>query len=120
VFVEADFSNVKLMGQGVQLYEPVVITLHIVMNELDAGHGTLDQNVNIFNLKNSVYLAMEKKYPTGGGMLVRTSEGPDYGHNNVYVFRQMYTCTFVDGAGKDPIGGITVPPPITFNITNTI
>ena len=120
VFVEFDFSTIQLLGQGYQLYDPTIITLHIVMQELDAGSGLLDQNTNFITLRNNIFLALEKKYVAQSGLLIRTSEAPDYGHNNLYVFKQTYTTTFVDAIGKDPINGVTLQPPINFNITNTI
>jgi len=120
VFVDFDFSEVKQMGQGYQLYEPVRVTLHIVCQQLDSGDGYLDQNSIIIPLKNSIFLAVQKKYPTRGGMMVRTSETADYGHNNLYVWKQIYTTTLVDHIGRDPINGVTLQPPISFNISNTL
>ena len=119
VFVEFDFSQVKQMGQDYQLYEPVIVRLHIVMNEHDSQDGFLDENLNIINLKNSIFLQMQRFRPTQGGELIRTSEMADYGHTNLYVWKQEYTTTLVDKIEVDPIGGITKQPPQTFNITTT-
>ena len=119
-FVEFDFSQVKQLGQDYQLYEPVIVRVHIVMNELDAQNGYLDQNLNIIGLKNEVLLKLQRFRPTQGGELIRTSEMPDYGHTNLYVWKQEYTTTFVDKIAKDPIGGIEKAPPQVFDITNTI
>ena len=117
-FVEFDLSQVKQLGQDYQLYEPVIVRVHIVMNELDAQNGYLDQNLNIIALKNEVLLKLQRFRPTQGSELIRTSEMPDYGHTNLYVWKQEYTTTFVDKIAKDPIGGIVKYAPQSFSFFN--
>lgn len=117
VFVEFDFSDVRQLGAGYQMYE-VRTKLHIVDVQADAGDGTLDQNLQIFDIKSNVFLKMQKFKPTQGSEMVRISEVPDYSHGNLYVWQQEYANTLVAQEGKDVIGGQTKAPPQTFDFTN--
>lgn len=116
VFVEFDFSQIEQLGSGYQMYQVQTI-LHIVDVQADSGTGTLDQNLNIFDIKSDVFLKVQKYKPTQGSLMIRTSEVPDYSHNNLYVWKQTYINTLVANEGKDVIGGLTKPPPQTFDTT---
>jgi len=118
VFIELDLSSIKQMGAGYQMIEPLPVTVHIVMQELDSGTGTLDQNLNIFDLKDEVLLALQTFRPYQGGQMFRESEYPDYGHQNLYVYKQVYVTTYVDPVPKDIIRGIEVAPPIVIETVN--
>lgn len=112
VFIELDLSSIKQMGGGYQLIEPLPVTVHIVVQELDSGTGTLDQNYNIFDVKDEVLLALQTFRPYQGGQMFRESEYQDYTHQNMYVYKQVYITTYVDPVPKDIIRGIeaTTPP----------
>ncbi len=112
VFYDVDITNIKQMGAGYQMIEPLILNVHIVMQQLDAQDGSLDQNLDIFALKNEVFLALQKFRPYQSGELIRISEEPSYGHKNMYVYKQTYQTAYVDKVGKDVIRGIetTVPP----------
>ena len=118
VFIEFDFSDVRQLGAGYQMYE-VRTKLHIVDLQADAADGTLDQNLQIFDIKNDVFLKVQKFKPTKGSEMVRVSEIPDYSHNNLYIWQQEYVNTLVANEGKDVIGGLTKEAPQEFNFQTT-
>lgn len=101
----------KQLGGGYQLYEPLLVRCHIGMNELDATDGTLDQNLNIFDLKNKVYKALQKFEPTGASVFIRTSEQQDYQHTNIYVWQMDFTTTWIDQNRTEPLSPTVSTPP---------
>lgn len=120
VFIELDLSNIKQLGAGYQMFEPLPVIIHIVMQQLDSQDGGLDENTDIFTLRNEVLLALQKFKPYQGSEMCRTAEEPDYDHKNMYVFRQTYITTYVDPVPKDIIRGQVFAPPVTIETTNEI
>lgn len=127
VFIEmASPITIEQMGDGYQLYN-IVIRLHIVhefYNSID-GNGIEEQDLSIFDLKDAVYIGMQKYEPNGAVQFVRTSETQDYEHTNVYHMIQEYTTNYVDNTREEPVGFIDInDPPIvdttlSFNINPT-
>lgn len=101
----------KQLGNGVQIAEPLTIRVRLAMNELDAGNGAMDENTNIFDLKDRLFLALQDFEPNGAGKFVRSSEEQDFDHNNMYVYAMEFTTTFIDPLSKRPRGGISKPAP---------
>lgn len=119
VFVEFDSPNEpKQLGVGFQIYEPLYVKLHLVVNELDSADGNLDQNLNIFDLKDSLYTIMQKFNPDKASIFIRSSEEQDYDHDNIYVWKQTYTTTYIDGLMEEPINFVYNSPEDT-NLTIT-
>lgn len=122
VFVE--FENVnepKQLGAGFQIYEPLYVKLHLGVNELDSSDGNLDQNLNIFDLKDKLYKAMQKFEPNKASIFIRSSEEQDYDHTNIYVWKQTYRTTYIDGLMEEPQNPTyTTPEDTDLTITKTI
>lgn len=117
VFIEfINEQQPKQLGAGYQLYEPLVVRCHIGMNELDAADGTLDQNLNIFDLKDKVYKALQKFEPTGASVFIRTSEQQDYNHGNIYIWQMDFTTTWLDANRTEPLNPTFTEPPTDLEI----
>jgi len=117
VFIEfPNDQNLQQLGAGYQIYNPLTIAIHIGHNQLDAADGTIEQNLNIFDVKQAVYAALQKFTPTGASQFIRTSETQDYAHTNVYHFIQTYTTTYIDKQQTEPIGGVNSPAPLTLDL----
>jgi hypothetical protein len=94
----------------------VIWRIHIGMQELDAGDGTMEQNLDVFSLyRDTVVAALSNFKPTACGLLFRVAEQPDFNHTNIYVYTVEFKCGFIDSKGSkyDPGGGnyiYTTPP----------
>ncbi len=122
-FVTAD-TNTLVGGEGVQLYDPLYINIHIAYWQMDASgdivnDGTFEQNLDVFDFKQTVYRTLQKFKTTKGVSMVRVSEKQDYEHAGVYHFIQSYLTNWVDELMQEPVdGGETIPPlALQLNVT---
>lgn len=121
VFVEfVNEQEPKQLGEGVQLFEPLLVKLHLGVNELDSADGNLDQNLQIFTLKDSLFKAMNKFEPDKASVFIRVAEAQDYDHTNIYVFTQTYKTTWVDFNREEPLNPTYTTPITDLTITKTI
>lgn len=118
VFVEfLNLENIKQLGLGYQLYDDLIVRLHTIHQQLDAGDGTLDRNIAVLTLKQSIFAKMNKFEPTQATQFARFSEGQDTSHTNLYHHMQDYRTNWVDVAAKQPATTVTKSPPTTLEIT---
>lgn len=113
------------LGNGCQIYNPLNIRLHYIHQFFDAQDGTQDQDLIILDIAEAVYDAFQDwmpdtitvndvVYQVPVGVMVRTSEEQeDENYGNIYVFKQNYTTTWVDGLKNRPEGGYLSDPNIT-------
>ena len=120
VFVEFDNANQpNYIGGGVQIYEPLIVRFYIAMEQFDSGTGTLDENLDIFALKNKIYLAFQNWHTEGSGTFNRTAENQDYNHNNMYIWQMEFTTSYIDQFAVEPRNGILKQPPTELDLTVT-
>jgi hypothetical protein len=98
-------EEILQLGNGVQLYDPLDIRIHILQDELDAGNGEMEQNLNVFALKQRVYAALQEFEPNGACAFVRVNEEQDYDHTNLYHYIQTYRTNYVDDSMNRPVNG---------------
>jgi len=110
----------RSIGNGVQIYEPLVVRLHIGMEQLDSGTGTMNQNLDIFTLKNKFYLALQNWHTEGSGTFDRTGERQDFEHNNLYIWQMEFTTSYIDSIAIEPRGRIVKPPTTDLDLTGEI
>lgn len=99
-FSTATINNL-MGGDGVQMYDPLILEIHILYWQMNAGgdtftDGTFEQNLEVFDFKNRVYATLQAFKTSKGSPLNRTSEELDYSHAGVYHFIQRYATTWVD------------------------
>ena len=117
VFVEfVAPSEVLQMGDGAQIFDPLIVRLHIIhefLNNIDDTNGMLEQDLAILDLKQWVYFNFQHYTPNNAVAFVRVAETIDYNHNNVVEFIQDYKTNLIDASHSDEaIGTINVPPAI--------
>jgi len=120
IFIEFVTNEIIVLGQGIESFDPLDIKVHIIDDMLDAGDGTQEQNLRIFDFKQQVYQLLKKFEPTGCTTLFRLSETQDYDHDNLYHYIQTYRTSYIDSAMQLPVGLITYYPPVHDTIAFTI
>lgn len=118
VFLEV-VNDVKYnqLGEGYQSAD-VGWRIHLVHEFYDAQDGTFEQDLPVFDLRDSIVTLLSLYEPTGCGPLVRTSETQDYEHDNIYHFIIDFVCNFTDSKGsKDDQGKyVEKTPPIDLQL----
>lgn len=74
--------------------------IHIAHDYLDAGDGTFEQDLPVFDLRDSIIANITGFRPTGCGALTSVSETQDFEHRNVYHFIVDFICNFTDSIGS--------------------
>lgn len=102
------------LGQGFQSAD-VGWKIHLIHEFYDAGDGTMEQDLVVFDLRDAIVALLSLYEPTACGPLVRTSEGQDYEHTNLYHYVIDFICNFTDSKGSpwDPAAGKyinSIPP----------
>lgn len=114
-FIETDLGKAALMGLGITLYKEVKIIFHIVDWQVDAGDGTLDQNLEVFTWRDLLKTNMELFFPLHCGAMVTINEEQDYNHTGVYHYIITFKTSFSDLQGSvlnpDQQTVILTPPP---------
>ena len=121
VFIEfVNAQQIVDIGGGVQQYDPLEINLHIIHQFMDASDGTLEQNLDIFDLKQLVYAALQTWHCQGSGPFTRISEEQDYDHPHIYHFIQTFRTSYVDSSQAIPIGGYDIDPTLDLVLTPVV
>jgi hypothetical protein len=96
VFLEV-INNVLYdeLGYGVQSAD-VGWRIHVIDEFYDAQDGTFEQDLQIFDLRDQLVALLSLFEPTACGPLVRTAEGQDYDHDNLYHYTIDFICNFTD------------------------
>jgi hypothetical protein len=120
IFLEIESpTDIKQLGNGVQLYD-FNFRLHLIDKMVDAGDGTLDQNLEIFDIKQLVFQTIQGQAPDKFGQFCRIQEEQDQDHKNLYHFIQEYATNYTDFTMNDPIGGILTVPPTALDLTGVV
>jgi hypothetical protein len=94
-FVEID--NIKEFNLSQKLTGvDIKITIHIAHNELDATDGTLDQNLNIFSIRDKVHKFFLNLHLPNCGPILYNNENQQYNHTNLYHYVNSYNCHWID------------------------
>jgi len=99
-FVELNLGPAAAMGRGVTLYRDVKIMLHIVDWQVDAGDGTLDQNLQVITWRDLLKTNMERFFPQHCGAMTTLSEEQDYAHTGVYHYIITFRTSLSDLQGS--------------------
>lgn len=78
----------------------LVFRIHLQHWFTDAGDGTFDQDLGIFDLRDEIIALLSDYRPTACGNMCLTSEGQDYDHDNIYVYILEFTTGFIDSKGS--------------------
>lgn len=123
VFVEfVPPTDIQQLGDGAQIYDPLIVRLHIVhefLNNISDTNGMMEQDLDILELKESVFATMQRFTPNMAVAFVRVSETMDYNHNNVVEFIQDYKTNLIDDSRSDDKINVPSSAPITLIPTYT-
>ncbi len=109
IFVElVNSQEIRQLGDGLQMYDPLFIRLHICHWQLDAGEEGMEQNLDAIDFKQDVFEVMDGFEPSGATAFVRSTEEMDYQHKGVYHAIQDYKTTYVDTSRQKSTDGITI------------
>lgn len=112
VFIEFVSSDIMQLGEGRQLYDPLIFRLHILDWQMDSGDGNFEQNLTVYDLKQKLYAVVQKFQPglsdenCPAGSCIRISETQDYSHAGLYHYVQEYKTTLVDVVMAEPVNGL--------------
>lgn len=75
--------------------------IHIAHQQLDAGDGTMDQNLDVIDVRDKVMTAMMVKFrPSNCGNMFLVDEDQDTNHTNLYHYVIEFKCGFLDTKGS--------------------
>lgn len=102
------------------------IKFHLVAEQLDAGDGTMDQNLQFITYRDLLMQKINGFVPAYCGALSSTNEYFDYEHNNVYHLCVEMNAAFVDVKGsptedwvaKEPDTGVDITAEYVINLDN--
>ena len=103
VFFEMSNTKVNQLGCNEQEYECDLI-VHIVDKQYNNTDITqfIDSNVDIFDLSNEVFNALQQFKPSKTNFLIRENEEQDFDFDNLYHLKQTYKLvTMMDKLNSD-------------------
>ncbi len=101
LFIEIRQYNTENLGRNINTTD-LSIRMHIVMTELDAGNGTLDQNLNIFQIRDTLNKLIINYTPPTCSAISYTNEFQEYKHTNLYHYVSYYKCHYFDYTAFNP------------------
>ncbi len=104
VFIDFPFIEWAQMGKGTQ-NSVLTIRIHICFESFQTAEN--EEDLDIFDLREEVYLALQDFKPTSAGKLMRISEQTDTKHSNIYHWIMDYNTSYQDVVAQFPRGGIT-------------
>lgn len=106
IYVEMLPQEWNMLSAGVSQCD-IVWKIHICHQQFDSMDGFFDQNLDVFDLRDSVKTALMLFKPTNCGSWIASGEEQDYSHTNIYHYILEFTCCFIDtkGSGFDPTNG---------------
>ena len=120
VFIEVQApASIMTLGDGVQLYDPFDVVIHIVSWKLNATEGDLDENLSVFDIENEVYKVLHKRKATKSGTFVRLTLSVDSNHFGLYHMTAVYRSTLVDDSWKLANEGEEMNAPVSGEISLT-
>jgi hypothetical protein len=118
--IENPNTGLQTLGRDNVTVSEITWRLSIVHEQLDAMDGTLDQNLDVFDYRDLVKVAMTSFAPKNCSLWQYSEESQDYAHNNIYVYGISFKCSYVDTKGSplDPDSDqyITFEPPIALDL----
>lgn len=115
-------ATYEVIGQGYRDTD-LSIRIHLVHEFMDAGDGTFDQDLVIFDLRDQIIVLLTKFTPSGCGPMNCMVESQSYTHTNIYEYILDFVCNFTDAKGSPLDTGRTVytqsSPPTALDVEVT-
>lgn len=119
-------GDIMQLGENVQMYDPFEFELHILDWQIDAGDGTFEQNLKVYDLVKKIQKAVQKFQPglkseeDLAGCCVRVAEYEDNDHNGLTHFVIKYRTTFIDNSNQEPVDGLDARSDLSATIELTV
>jgi hypothetical protein len=94
-YVELETIDNHQLLEGYQGYD-ININIHIISEELDAGDGTIDDQISIYALRDNVVRIFSLYNANQGGFMQKINEYQDYDHTNLYHYVVQYKMHYID------------------------
>lgn len=108
--------EIQQIGIGVRIYDPLYLRLHLLHRLEDAMDGTFEQNLEVFDLKQKIYLALQKSENSKAVALITQSEEQDYSHTNIYHFIMTFMTNYVEDSRQEPFPGTQSISPVQLDL----
>lgn len=95
LYIEIKNQNTINLGRNINRMD-LSIRFHIVMVQLDAGDGSMDQNLAIFYLRDLINKTYVNFTPTNCSIISDLIEYQDYKHTNLYHYIISMKCHWTD------------------------
>lgn len=99
------------------------INIHLI-HEYYNQDGTFEQDLAVFDLRDSIVRLLSQYKPTACGLMVKVSEQQDYDHDNLYHYIIGFVTNFTDSTSSpyDPAAGkyIDSEPPTALQLDVTM
>ncbi len=99
VFIDFPDINWAQRGNGTQTTD-LTIRFYICFESFHTSEN--EEDLDVFTLRDSVYLALQDFKPTSAGKLMRTREETDPRHTNVYVWIMDFVSSYQDTVAQNP------------------
>lgn len=111
-----------LIGIGFSASD-IIFSIHIIHELYDSQDGTMDQNLEVFELRDKVLASLAGYEPTACSKLFFIAEQQDYDHDQLYHYVIDFKCSFIEShtSPYDPNAGKFVDsvPPTTLVVNAT-
>lgn len=101
-------QEIKQLGDGVQLYDVLIVRVHILHWQIDAADGTMEQNLDAYDFAQEVYKKLQGWEPDGAVAFVRINEERDFQHKGLYHLIQDYKTNYIDDSMQRSTDGTTI------------
>lgn len=85
----------------------LIFKIHIGHEQLDAGDGNFEQDLKIFDLRDSVIRLLSDYAPSSCGHMMLIYESQSFEHKNVYAYDIDFIVGFIDSKGSAYDDGCT-------------
>lgn len=93
-------TDVRYEQIGYQVNEmPIVFRIHIIHEYYDAQDGTFEQDLVVFDIRDSVIRLLKGYRPSGCNELIHVTEMQDFDHDNLYHYMIDFTTSFQETTG---------------------
>lgn len=100
-------ATYQVMGQYYRNAD-ISFRIHLVHEFMDAGDGTMEQDLVIFGLRDQLIALLSGYTPSGCGPMNCMVESQEYDHDNIYEMVLDFVCNFTDAKGSPLDTGRTV------------
>lgn len=97
----------ETIGQGMATAD-LGVRIHLVHDFTDSNDGDFDQDLEVFDIRDSIISALTLQKLPNCGVLTLASESPDYNHAKIYHYILDFITNFTETGGNPIVNGSVV------------